>query len=201
MKSLELSGLKGTIGEYVAKSFIRNVLSPRLIEEERWSHVVLSKNYYKQQKRKKTEKLFSFDRFREDFMVHGFYANRKLLTRYAEVVNILFKNHCTPDGLLMKLRETGRMRRLKKSAYRSVTRPRVETSRKQRDALDLLVVQGDLEVVEVKCGHQARLMSKQKETYNNLIAKDVPLRMIKVKIISFDSNEFLVEEKKFERFI
>ena len=42
---------------------------------------------------------------------------------------------------------------------------------------------------------------KQKETYNNLIAKGIPLRMIEVRIVSFDSNRFLVEEHKHDRFL
>ncbi len=45
------------------------------------------------------------------------------------------------------------------------------------------------------------LMGKQKETYNNLIAKGVPLRMVKVKIVSFDANRYLVEQRMFERFV
>ena len=45
------------------------------------------------------------------------------------------------------------------------------------------------------------LMSKQKETYNNLIAKGVPLRMVKVEIVSFDDKEYLVVDRKFERFV
>jgi len=49
--------------------------------------------------------------------------------------------------------------------------------------------------------YKAKLMDKQKETYNNLIAEDVPLRMIRVRIVSFDLNRFLVEEHKYERFL
>jgi hypothetical protein len=63
------------------------------------------------------------------------------------------------------------------------------------------VVDGDLEVVEVKCGRSAKLLDKQKETYSDLIAKGVPLRMIKVRIVSFDLNRFLVEERRYDRFL
>lgn len=48
---------------------------------------------------------------------------------------------------------------------------------------------------------KALARAQQRETYNNLIAKDVPLRMIKVRIVSFDLNKFLVEERKFETFL
>lgn len=65
----------------------------------------------------------------------------------------------------------------------------------------LPTVEGDLEIVEVKCGRSARLMEKQKGTYNDLIEKSIPVRVISVKIISFDLNKFLVEEHRYERFL
>ncbi len=63
------------------------------------------------------------------------------------------------------------------------------------------MVEGDLEVVEIKCGRNAKLMKKQKETYNDLIEKGIPLRKVEVRIVSFDHNKFLVKERKFERFV
>ncbi len=105
------------------------------------------------------------------------------------------------DGLLLKLRETGRARKLKGSECPGIAGLRIDASRRNGDVLEFPVVDGDLEVFEIKCGRQAKLMARQKETYNNLIAKDVPLRMVKVRIVSFDRNKFLVEERKFRRFL
>lgn len=198
-KTLELSGLKGLIGEHLARSFIRNTLAPKLVKEEGWNHVLLSNLNYRQHTG--TSKLFSFDRFRIDFIAHGFYANTKLLSRYADVVGVLKQNHCTPDGLIMKLNKTGNTKKLKENEYPHIASLRVEASQKHEGVSEFPIVEGDLEVVEIKCGRQARLMSKQRETYNNLIAKGVPLRMIKVRIVSFDLNRFLVEEHKYERFL
>jgi len=65
----------------------------------------------------------------------------------------------------------------------------------------LPVVDGGLEVVEVKCGRTSKLMDKQKETYNDLIARGVPLRLLRVRIVSFDLNRFLVEERRYDRFL
>ncbi len=101
----------------------------------------------------------------------------------------------------MKLRKTGRTKKLQESTCPIGTRLRLDKSHKHGDILEFPIVDGDLEVVEIKCGRQARLSSKQKETYNNLIAKGVPLRMIKVRIVSFDLNRFLVEEHRYERFL
>ena len=42
------------------------------------------------------------------------------------------------------------------------------------------VVKGDLEIVEIKCERSAKLMKKQKETYNDLIWKGFPVRMVAV---------------------
>jgi len=201
LRTLEWNSLKGVIGESLARSFIRNILAPKLVKEEGWNQVCLSNNDYKRHGRTGNVKLFRFDHFIEDFIVHGFYANTKLLARYADVVGILTQHRCTPDGLLMKLRKTGRTKKLKESAYHRIAGLRVTASQKHGDILEFPVVDGDLEVVEIKCGRKAKLMSKQKEAYNNLIAKDVPLRMVNVKILSFDRNKFVVEERKFERFV
>jgi len=200
-KRLEYNGLKGIIGEYLAKSFIRNKLAPKLMEKEGWSHVLLSNNDYKHHAWTWNTKLFDFDNFREDFIVHGFYPAMKLLSKYTSAVGILTQNHCTPDGLLLKLRETGKIRRVKESSCLSIARLRVEKARKRGNIFEFPTVGGNLEIVEIKCGRDAKLMGKQKETYNALIAKDVPLRLIKVRIVSFDLNRFLVEEHKYERFL
>ena len=198
---MELNGLKGMIGERLARSFVRNKLAPKLCKEEGWDHVLLSNNDYKRHSWTWNTKLFSFDELREDFIVHGFVANRKLLTKYTNAVSVLTKSHCSPDGLLLKLQETGRKKRLKEKTCPSITRFRVEEVSREGDTMKFPVVDGGLEVLEIKCGRKARLMGKQKETYNDLIAKGYPLRMIKVRIVSFDLNQFLVEETKFERFL
>ncbi len=198
LKSLELNILKGVIGEHLARSFIRNTLAPKLVEEEKWDHVVFSRNDYKQSLKAWNEKLFSYDHFREDFYVHGFYANRQLLRRYAMVVGVLARNHCTPDGLLLKLREKGSKRRVRKNTglFDSWVRNKSE---KHDDVAEYAVVDGDMEVVEIKCGRSAKLMKKQKETYNDLVWNGVPLRMVEVRIVSFDRNKFLVQERKFAK--
>ena len=200
-RPVEWNSLKGTIGEHLARSFIRTQLAPKLMLEESWDQVVLSNNDYKQNLGGWNEKLFSYDRFREDFMVHGFYADTGLLSKYAMVVGVLRQNHCTPDGLLLKMRDTGRTKRLKEKSCRSSVRFRLEKSRKRDGFFEFPIVNGDLEVVEIKCGRNAKLVSKQKETYNNLIANDVPLRLVKVRFVSFDRNSFLVEEHRYERFL
>ena len=103
MKSLELNILRGMIGEHLGRSFIRNTLAPKLEEEEKWNHVIFSRNDYKQSLNAFNEKLFSYDRFREDFFVHGFCADTQLLSKYAMVAGVLARSQCTPDGLLLKL--------------------------------------------------------------------------------------------------
>jgi hypothetical protein len=197
-RTVELNGIKGSIGEQLARSFIRNKLAPKLAAEEGWDHVLLSHNDYKENLGAWNQKLFSFERFRNDFLVHGVYADMKLLAKYAETVGVLVQNHCTPDGLLFKLRETGKKHQV---CERKGKLNNTLSKRPPRAAEKYPVVGGELEIVEIKCGRSARLMSKQKEAYNNLIAKRVPLRMIQVRIVSFDLNRFIVEQRRFERFL
>jgi len=200
-RTVELNGLKGSIGEQLARSFIRNKLAPTLISEEGWDHVLLSHNEYKQHLGTWNQKLFSFERFRNDFLVQGFFADVKLLSKYAETVGILAKNHCTPDGVLFKLQETGQTKEINENVVFFNNKRGTPPAKKPGKTCRFPIVSGDLEIVEVKCGRKAKLMDKQKETYNNLIAKHVPLRMIRVRIVSFDLNRFLVEESKFEKLL
>jgi len=200
-KSLEYNGMRGKIGEQVAKSFVRNVLAARLTKEEDWDHVILSNNDYKQRARSRNTKLFSYDCFREDFVANGFSADVKLLSQYAATVGTLERNHCTPDGLLLKLKETQRTKMVKESECRFPVRLHLKGIQRDGGCFVLPVVDGDVEVVEIKCGRSAKLLDKQKETYNDLIAKGVPLRMIKVRIVSFDLNRFLVEERRYDRLL
>lgn len=200
-KTLEYNGLKGIIGEQLARSYIRNKLTSRLIEEENWSHIILSKNDYKKHAWTWNTKLFNFDYFREDFIIHGFYAKIKLLSKYASAISILEQNHCTPDGILLKLKETGKTKKLKEDECPAIARLKINRSLKHGNHVRLPIVEGGLEIVEIKCGRYAKLMDKQKRTYNDIIAKDIPLRLIKVRIASFDLNRFLVEDHKYEKFL
>ena len=179
-----MNSLKGLIGEYLARSFIRNVLAFRLCETENWDHIVFTRQF-------RNHRIFDFKTFRTDFTFHGFHATSKLLSKYAIALGLLRKNHCKPDGLILKLRETG---------YAKISRQSLLVTaeiKRPHNRYKLPTVEGDLEVVEIKCGRNARLMRKQKKTYGDLIVKGIPLRVIKVKIVSFDSNRFLVEENRF----
>ncbi|UCD96209.1 MAG: hypothetical protein JSV35_06870 [Candidatus Bathyarchaeota archaeon] len=197
-KQLEHNGLKGTIGEQLARRFIRHILTPKIVKEEGWSHVVYSRNDYKQHKKHTllwTRKLFTFDEFREDFLLHGFYATQQLLTKYAQVVAVLIQNHCTPDGLLIKLKETGRKKKIDERTTRFLETRGLNCDEQRNTHVP--IVNGELEIIEVKSGRNPNLMDKQRQTYSDLIINGCPLRLIRVRIVSFDRNQFLVEESKF----
>lgn len=200
-KHLEYNGLKGMIGEQLARSFVRRNLAERLALEEAWDYVVLARNDYKKHAWTWNTKLFHYDYFREDFITQGVYASRQLLAKYATTVAILEQNHCTPDGMLLKLKDTKRTKRLNANNVPHVPHLRADNPLKRRPPCELPIVDGDLEVVEIKCGRNAKLMDKQKKTYNDLIAKGVPLRLIRVRIISFDLNRFLVEDHRYDKFV
>ena len=101
-KSLEYNGLKGRIGELVARSFVRSVLAPKLVKEEFWDHVFLSNNDYKQRVRSRNAKLFNYDRFREDFVANGFSADTKLLSELYAFASFLREDAwTTAAGLII----------------------------------------------------------------------------------------------------
>jgi hypothetical protein len=200
-KPFAYNSLKGAIGEQLARSFIRDRLASTLVELENWDHVVLSNNDYKRHAWTRNKNLFSYDEFRQDFVAHGFYGRKEILCKYAAAVSILEQNHCTPDGLLLKLQETGKKKKLGRKALTKTPWPYFSGLQKNGSHYELPVVDGDLEIVEIKCGRNAKLNDKQKKAYNDLIAKSIPLRLVRVRFVSFDLNRFLVEEKKHERFV
>jgi hypothetical protein len=56
------------------------------------------------------------------------------------------------------------------------------------------VVEGEIEIVEVKSG-TARLASNQIKSYTDVLRKGYPLRYFHVEIISFERNQFEIKEK------
>lgn len=200
-KPFAYNSLKGAIGEHLARSFIRNHLAPTLVTSENWDHVVLSRNNYRQRIRTRNRNLFSYDRFRQDFISHGFYGTKEILCKYAAAVYVLDRNHCTPDGFLLKLRETGETKKLRNGAFTPAPWLHARGQPKNRNCIELPVIDGELEIVEIKCGRKAKLNDSQRKAYNDLIAKSIPLRMVRVRFVSFDLNRFLVEETKYERFV
>ncbi len=95
------------------------------------------------------------------------------------------------------MQETGHKKKIDETTVRSL-KARGYILRKQK-ATQLPIVEGGLEIIEIKSGRAAKLMDKQKQTYSNLITEGFPLRLIRVRIVSFDRNQFLVEESKFTK--
>jgi hypothetical protein len=91
------------------------------------------------------------------------------------------------DGILFKLRKTGEFIS-SEDAYPLGSSPLGDESEQ------LPIVDGDIEVIEVKCG-KATLPSNQVENYANVIRKGYPLRYFKVDIISFEKNQFEIRDK------
>lgn len=113
------------------------------------------------------------------FIKNDLYPSEELMSSLKKLVSLL--KH-TPDGYLFKLNKTGQIKSLK----------RINDS----DSEQLPVVNGEIEVVEVKSG-KARLSIGQKEDYSNAINEKFFLRFYKVDVISFENNVFEIEERLF----
>jgi len=100
---------------------------------------------------------------------------------------------CIPDGLLMKLNDTGETKILSNTVSRLHLPPELSG----KDVIDLPIVDGEVEIIEIK-SKKAPLRTKQKVAYNTLIMNRFPVRLFRVKMISFDKNEFAISEKRID---
>lgn len=189
-KPPEWSNWKGRLCEELAMDYIRDILIPELREKEKWQHIFVMKQaggFIKIDDRV----YINEEQVTRDFFFYGLYPSRRLLRKYIDVTRILSYESCVPDGLLMKLNDTGEMKRLKDTVSRSYLPPEI----RNEDIIDLPIVDGEIEILEIK-SKKSPLRAKQKLVYSTLIMKGFPLRLFHVHMISFDQNRFAVRERR-----
>lgn len=207
---------KGFIAEKLVENYFGRVLGPKL-KEEGWDFVifVLSGETY-----------ISPLEIPIIFLYNNMLPTPTLLRKFKDLKSDLG----TPDGFLLKLRNTGKSMPLKVaideigaenysfgSIYRSYPTFREIDLRllkergyviekwfsfdvKDHNENELLpIVDGEVEVVEIKSG-KSRLTLDQEWTYRNVLDKGYTIHLFKVKIISFEKNQFEIEENVFHDF-
>lgn len=181
--------VEGNIGDHLLLSLLLKKLRspPSLqISERKWQRKLTRKYRYVVM----------------DFLSERIYPNQELLRRYERINDIL--KH-SPDGFLLKLRNTGEVKLMKEAVSElgegswklSTRNGESEFSTEEADeTMEIPIVNGEIEVVEVK-SDKGKLTKAQKEEYSNLVRNGYPLRLIHVSIISFVKNQFEVNQKLF----
>jgi hypothetical protein len=139
----------------------------------------------------------------------GFYPCSDLIKKTVRLVQNL---NCATDGFLFKTKRTGEtitrkkafphliIRKSDREGYSSETTTRagntvIETSNPEEYPKRMSIVDGEVELIEVKSGRRGRIKTHQYENYANAIKEGFALRLIRVKIVSFEENQFEIEDK------
>lgn len=131
---------------------------------------------------------------------NGLFPTRRFLTAFKKLTNSLEN---VPDGFLIKIKKTGITKPLKEAIKEfELNRWRFSTVNEKPifdylkfDKNEILpVVDGEIEAVEVK-SDKATLPPHQKRSYGNILREGYVLRFFHVNIVSFEKNEFEIEEK------
>jgi len=130
----------------------------------------------------------------EGFLRRGVFPSLELFEKFIRLIALLEN---APDGFILKLNKTG----VNLSSYNAIKifsrwnweeifeDLELETSPKETP-----VVSGEIEIIEIKAD-RAFIMPHQAESYKKVIAEGYPLRYFHVTFISFEKNEFEIDEK------
>jgi len=178
-----INNLKGTISETLIKQYIGEEVIPRLLDE--WDRVF-------------------FTNFPIPYLMSKGLFPKISLRNKMELLGEILKN--APDGYIIKLRNTPNKINLKEAlikiglsrSFRGSWRcgdEIVSVSSEHDENEELSIVNGEIEIVEIKCD-KGSLKTHQKQQYYQAIQKGIPLRFFHVNIVSFINNEFEITEKQ-----
>lgn len=198
----ELNNFKARLTERLVKRYIEKVLIPAL-REEGWDQIIFTPHAWfgdeiEQNKNRPKHMQIFWNLEKKFFIANGLYPTEELLKSFKKLTKLLEN---TPDGFLVKLRKTEQTKRLKEALEEfglqgggwSVGEysyfPSEHDSNEQ-----LPIVEGEIEIVEIKTG-KAIIPSHQMISYRKVLEERYALRFFHVNIISFEKNEFEIEEK------
>ena len=198
----ELNKFKARLTEKLVKRYIEKMLIPAL-REQGWNQVIFEPHSWfgdeEEQNKNRPNHMQIFWNLESFFFVrNGLYPTKVFLKSFKKLTKVLEN---TPDGFLFKLRNTNRTKLLKDALEefglqnRGLSVGEYSYFPSEHDGNEQLqVVEGEIEIVEIKTG-KAIIPSDQMISYRKVLGERYVLRFFHVNIISFEKNEFEIEEK------
>lgn len=190
----DINRFKGKITEMLVRRYIEKVLVNAL-KEEGWDQIIFTPNAWFgdeiEQNKNRPEHMQIFWKFEEELFVRNSLCPTKELLKSFKRLASLLEN--TPDGFLAKLRKTTQTKQLK-DTFKDLGLKNRGWSSDHEDKELLPIVEGEIEIVEIKTG-KAIIPSHQMISYRKVLDEKYALRFFHVNIISFEKNEFEIEEK------
>jgi hypothetical protein len=196
----KLSVLKGQIGEKVAESYINHVTIRNLKSTGGYGTAI----YWPTSRLNLIEASPYITR--RETLVRPFLLNKvlptsELLARFDSIVQTL---NTMPDGFLLKANRTSKIMSLRKGLNQlglplhiPIASPYMRTPEDSGDQLKFSTqmpeVDGDVEFVEVKTD-SGGFRAKQVKAYTKALKRGFHLRVVVVRLVSFENNRFDVAE-------
>lgn len=178
----ELNNFKARLTEQLVKRYIEKVLIPEL-GAQGWDQSIYTQEdfrifYDENESQRPKCKQGVWNNYVYGILIeNGLYPTEEFINTLKKLTSLL--KHA-PDGYLFKFKKTGKVKSLKKHT--------------DTESELLPIVNGEIEVVEVKTG-KAIIPSYQMVSYCKVLEERYVLRFFHVNIISFEKNEFEIEEK------
>jgi len=209
----EMNNWKARITERLVECYIKENIIPSL-KEKGWDDVIYTSGWFSGERSEDSENPFAEYEGKAELRIligYGFFPSEEFLKRFKQLTSLLEN---TPDGFLIKLKRTG-MSKSREGAIKEQglrfenfsfthflgtdifgSRHSMEMFiRPQSSGDELLpIVNGDVEVVEIK-SDKATLPPNQKRSYGSILKEGYVLHFFHVNIVSFEKNEFEIEEK------
>jgi len=196
----DFRNLKGQIAEKLVKSYIEHVLIPALQKE--WDIVIFTPHAWfgdeVEENKNRPEYLRIFWQHEEKFFIaNKLFPTQVFLNRFKRLTKLLEN---VPDGFIIKMKNTGKFKCLKEAlnefnlSYGWEDNGYAFNQSEHKDNELLTIVEGDIEIVEVKCD-KSNIPPHQKKSYRNVITGGYALRFLHVDLCLFTRNEFEIDEK------
>ncbi len=174
---------QASVTERLVGNYIEDVIIPELTHQG-WSEVIYSQDqgfkifFDENELLRPTHMQGVWNNIAYGFFIeNGLYPTEDFMNKLKKLLSLL--NHF-PDGYLFKFKKTGEVKAFKKQT--------------DSESVHLPIVNGDIELVEVKSG-KAKLFSGQRKDYCNALRENFVLRFYQVDVVSFEKNEFEIMEK------
>lgn len=198
----DLAVWKGRITEALVKSYISKEVIPKL-KKEGWDDVMLTEAWFSPEKPQSDvpQHLRLEWKFEEKFLIaNGWFPAPKFLKRLQLLTKKCLEN--VPDGFLFKIKKAGKkplndaLLQLDLESWESWTilEEYWFNRSEHEDNEQLDTVDGEIEIIEVKSG-RSNIPPQQKRSYGNALREGFVIRFFQVSIVSFERNEFDIEEK------
>lgn len=197
----DFRNLKGNIAERLVENYIEKNVIPTL--RKNWDEVIFTPltrfgDEIEENKHRPSYMKIFWRHEEKFFTMNNLMPTQDMLNKFRKLTKSLEN---VPDGFIIKVKKTGEFKRLSEAleelnlSNESWSEGSYTFNYGERNHNELLpLVDGDIEVIEVKCD-KSIIPPHQKKSYGNALREGYLIRFFHVDMSNFTKNEFEIEEK------